>query len=280
METSLVTDIVTAVESGPLPNPESRARLRSKIAELEQFLATHEQIEIPTKHSFSKGVYAREITIPKGAIIVGKIHKHQNMNIISKGHVSFFSTDGAVHAKAPYTFVASPGVKRVIVAHEETVWTTIHGTDETDLEAIEEIFIAKNYDDLYLSSGRTLDDVLSIIGASHEYLKAISENEDDLTDFPLEYGVEVRFSRIHGQGLFATTSYVAGELICPARIGGKRTPAGRYTNHYHNPNAEMVTNNLGDVELYALRDIPAGSEIVTDYYFNFKNTRSQLCHGL
>jgi uncharacterized protein (UPF0548 family) len=70
------------------------------------------------------------------------------MTVISQGEVSVLSIDGVMRVKAPFTFVASPGVKRVVYAHEDTVWTTIHGTDETDLEKIEEEFIAKSYDEV------------------------------------------------------------------------------------------------------------------------------------
>jgi hypothetical protein len=122
--------------------------LREMIAKLEEHLLTLPQTEIPLTHHFSKGVYAREIFIPRGTIVVGKIHKHKNMNIVSKGDVSFLSIDGMVRAQAPHTFVSTPGVKRVIYAHEDTIWTTIHGTDETDLEKLEDEFIAKSYDEL------------------------------------------------------------------------------------------------------------------------------------
>jgi hypothetical protein len=279
VEQGALLEIIDKTEGGPLVSYVDRFVLREKIASLESSIAKCPQAEIPLKHSFSKGVYAREITIPKGSLIVGKIHKHQNMNIISKGEVSFFSIDGAVRVKAPHTFVASPGVKRVIFAHEDTVWTTIHGTNETDLDKIENEFIAKSYDDLYLNSKRGLDDVLEILGASAEELKAISENTDDQIPFPRALPLTVRKSAIHGLGLFAECNYVSGEKIAPARIDGKRTPAGRYINHWHKPNAQMAVNKRGDVDVVAIVDIPNGEEILTDYYFNFTQTRSLPCRG-
>ena len=148
METELVNEIIAVAQTGTLENKECRDELRAKIALLEDAMKKYPEVDVPLTHTFSKGVYAREIAIKKGSLIVGKIHNFANMNIISKGKVSFFSIDGAVHAEAPYTFVASPGTKRVIYAHEDSVWTTIHGTDETDLEKIEKIFIAKNYEQL------------------------------------------------------------------------------------------------------------------------------------
>lgn len=102
------------------------------------------QADIPVKHYFSKGVYAREITIPKDTILTGKIHKEWNLNILSKGDISVLTEEGVKRVQAPFAIVSPPGTKRIAYAHEETVWTTVHGTDETDLEEIERIFIAQD----------------------------------------------------------------------------------------------------------------------------------------
>lgn len=50
--------------------------------------------------------------------------------------------------EAPYTFVSEPGTKRAVLALEDTLWTTVHVTDETDLEKIEEYVIAPTYEAL------------------------------------------------------------------------------------------------------------------------------------
>ncbi len=144
-------------KSQALEDVNDRALLRAQIGQLEKRVGQELQVEPAVEHFFSKGIYARQITLLEGTLIVGKIHKHKNLNIISKGRVSFFSTDGVVQVEAPYTFVASPGVKRVIVAHTDTVWTTIHATDLTDLKAIEDEFIAKNYSEVAGISKEELD---------------------------------------------------------------------------------------------------------------------------
>jgi hypothetical protein len=118
--------------------------------------AEEHQIDVPIKHHFSKDVYAREMIVPKGSLIIGKIHKYANLNILSSGEVSILSIDGVVRVKAPFTIVASPGSKRLFFAHEDSVWTTIHGTAEKDVDKIEDHFIAKNYDELPLPVGEVL----------------------------------------------------------------------------------------------------------------------------
>jgi hypothetical protein len=126
----------------------SKPEIREFITKIEDLCRDGEQVEMPITHRFSYGVYAREMQVPKGMLIVGKIHKRQNLNILSAGEASVLSIDGIIRVKAPYTFVAGEGVKRVIYTHEDTVWTTIHGTHETDIEKIEEEFIAKSYEEL------------------------------------------------------------------------------------------------------------------------------------
>lgn len=126
-----------------------------KVERLEKAMLEHEQIEIPVKHYFSKGVYAREITIPKDCILTGKIHKYSQLNILSKGEISVVTEEGVKRVKAPFTIVSPPGTKRAAYAHEECVWTTIHGTDETDIDVIEQKFIAQDNEE-YLEFCKTL----------------------------------------------------------------------------------------------------------------------------
>ena len=126
----------------------SKEEIRSVIGDFQKAVEAHEQIDVPIKHYFSKDVYAREMKLKKGDLIVGKIHKFENLNILSEGEVSILSIDGLKKVKAPHTFVGSVGAKRVIYAHTDVVWTTIHGTDETDVDKIEEKFIAKNYEEI------------------------------------------------------------------------------------------------------------------------------------
>ena len=116
---------------------------REKVIALESVMLRQPQVEIATRHIFSPGVYAREITIPAGVLLTGKIHKYAQLNIVSKGDISVLTEHGVKRVKAPFTVVSPPGTKRIAYAHEETVWTTILATDETDIEKIEAHFIAE-----------------------------------------------------------------------------------------------------------------------------------------
>jgi hypothetical protein len=126
---------------------EEKSLITSKILEIEALMKEMPdhltRSDIPLQHYFSKDVYAREITVAAGSVLVGEMHKFKNLNILSKGSIAVASIDGVKHLKAPCTWVSEPGAKRIAYFLEETVWTTIHGTDETDVDKIEEKFIEK-----------------------------------------------------------------------------------------------------------------------------------------
>jgi hypothetical protein len=117
-------------------------------------------------------------------------------------------------------------------------------------------------------------------GLTAEWVRTVSENEGDQVAFPqpstlnpqLDVSkVMVGPSAIEGKGLLATGQFAADEVIAPARVAGRRTPAGRYTNHSAAPNAQMVARENGDVDLVAVRAIAGcrggqpGEEITVDY---------------
>lgn len=102
----------------------------------------------PLKHTFVDGIYVREIFIPKGMLVVGKIHRHAHPNFLIKGDVSVLTEEGPRRIKGPCWMISPAWTKRVVYTHEDTVWTTVHATNETNLERIEEEIIAKTYDEL------------------------------------------------------------------------------------------------------------------------------------
>jgi len=115
---------------------------REKIAVLVRGLGKLPQVECPLKHYFAPGVYLREILMPAGAIVIGKIHKTEHFNIIQKGSVSIMGEDGVRHRlDAPCTFVSKPGIQKTLYIHEDTVWSTVHLTEERDLEKLEAMLI-------------------------------------------------------------------------------------------------------------------------------------------
>ena len=121
--------------------------LRSQIISIEEWMKTQPQIDIPVKHYFSHGLYAREITVPEGALITGVIHKYPQINILSKGIIRVSIDEEIREISASHTVVSPPGVKRIAFAVTEVVWTTIVHTFKTDIAEIEKEFFAYSEDE-------------------------------------------------------------------------------------------------------------------------------------
>jgi len=111
----------------------------------------------PVKDVFAPGVYAREMSIPKGVLLMGKLHRTEHINVISKGRLKVLTENGVVEIVAPYTFVSGTGTQRLGYALEDTVWTTFHPTIETDLAKIEALVVAEDYSDIELTAEYAVD---------------------------------------------------------------------------------------------------------------------------
>ncbi|WP_074578054.1 hypothetical protein [Polaromonas sp. JS666] len=139
----------------------SQLQVRSRIVDLEAAMrARPDQFDpeckaFPVRHFKAPGMVARQMLIPKGMLIVGKIHKHAHLNHITYGHVKVETEHGSREIKGPDTFTSEVGTKRAVVALEDTLWTTFHlnpnnydPENEDDMKKFEAEIIAKSYDEL------------------------------------------------------------------------------------------------------------------------------------
>ena len=124
--------------------------LESKILEEFGDAAKDGNAVAPVNNYICKGNYAREIFINAGTCMIGKIHKHEHINVLSKGRCLVVTEDGREELEAPLTWISKAGIKRAVYAYTDVIWTTVHPTNETDLDKIEDEVIAKDYDDLNL----------------------------------------------------------------------------------------------------------------------------------
>lgn len=126
--------------------PADGTAARDALLAIHSVVAGLAPVRCEVEHSFAPGVYARTVRIPAGTSMVGKIHKHPHISILSQGDVSTFTEHaGSERFKGPCTIVSPAGTKRAIHAHTDVVWTVIHVTDETDLEKIEREVVADTY---------------------------------------------------------------------------------------------------------------------------------------
>jgi hypothetical protein len=95
------------------------------------------QIQLEVKHHFSDGVYAREVHVPAGCKLVGKIHNTRHLNILLSGTMTIWSVHGKMTITGPKIFESLAGEKKVGLAHTDCRFLNIHPTEEKDVRKIE-----------------------------------------------------------------------------------------------------------------------------------------------
>lgn len=116
--------------------------MREKVEKLERAMYAMPQADCPVRHYFANGMYAREITIPKGVTLVGAVHKMENLAVLSKGKLELVTDAGTVTLEAPCVVTVKPGTKNAALALEDAVWTNFlpNPDNETDTDKLVEVF--------------------------------------------------------------------------------------------------------------------------------------------
>lgn len=247
---------------------------RKKVTALERELFNQETIDLPVRHLFAGGMYARELFIPKGTVLVGRVHKFDHFDIMLSGDVTVSMEDGSVRRWRGVQFrVGRVGKKRAYYAHEDARLVTIHSSEERDPEELFDLMTCSSYEEL---------DEFSVMldQADYELMtgKVVAPGKPQLNaitnDIELPFdNVCVRPSKIHGLGLFSTDRHKVGQEICFIKTGNHDSIL-KHINHSLRPNACLVNN--GDlIALNALSEIRADEEITVNYRFAGGN----ICHG-
>lgn len=140
--------VKTSLPKTPLEIREAVCRLEHTMVQAAR-TGEFQETEFPLNHVFKPGRYIRTIFLPKGTVVVGKIHKHAHPYTIWSGHVTVVTEgDGLEEIRGMYRGWSPAGVKRAIYVHEDTIWTVEHETDLTDLAQIEAAVIAKSFTEL------------------------------------------------------------------------------------------------------------------------------------
>ena len=101
------------------------------------------------KHSFADQVYVRQMDMKKGSVVVGAIHKHLHVWFLLTGHITVATEDTTEDYIAPCYTVSTPGVKRVILANEDSIFVNIHKnpSNTQDISKLEKDIVALNYEE-------------------------------------------------------------------------------------------------------------------------------------
>ena len=140
--------LARAVGVGPA---EARHAIMALQAEMQRATGNGELPDVldalPMRHQFVNGVYAREMVILAGTLIIGMIHKHAHFNFVMSGRILVLSEDGAKEVCGPCYFESKAGIKRVGIALEDTVWVTVHPTSATTVEDAEPECVVDTYEE-------------------------------------------------------------------------------------------------------------------------------------
>tara|TARA_R100000231_G_scaffold138096_1_gene115704 strand:+ start:562 stop:1017 length:456 start_codon:yes stop_codon:yes gene_type:complete len=140
-----------------MSNQEIRLNTREKILNFQEALVnkadevdivTHQDsTHFPLKHTFADGIYVRQMSMKKGSVVVGAIHKHLHVWFLLTGHISVATEKDVEDYVAPCYVVAKPGTKRVIYANEQSIFVNIHKnpTNTQDIQQLEKDIVAKDF---------------------------------------------------------------------------------------------------------------------------------------
>ena len=105
--------------------------------------------KVPIRSFFMDGVYVREMTMYQGTAVIGAIHKHLHMCFLLEGHLSVASSSGVREYIAPCYIIAEPGEKRVLYAHEDSLWYNTHKNPSNikDVKLLEKDIVATSYEE-------------------------------------------------------------------------------------------------------------------------------------
>jgi hypothetical protein len=91
--------------------------------------------------------------MPKGTLVVGKIHKRQGLNFLLKGKIYVATEFGKQWYTAPCIIKGEANVKRIVFAVEDSIFVNVHLTKysgEENLDKVEEDIVAVDYSEVGL----------------------------------------------------------------------------------------------------------------------------------
>jgi hypothetical protein len=115
--------------------------LEKKLGTLYNATVAQPQIQCEEKHHFGPNIYIKEVTMPAGALIIGKHHRMEHLCNMVSGRMFILQDDGSKkELVAPMTFMAKPG-RKVAYIVETVVFQNIYSTSETDIEKLENMCV-------------------------------------------------------------------------------------------------------------------------------------------
>ncbi len=127
----------------------------NKVETLENAMLASDDVRIvkgnsdmfPLKHSFSEGVYIREMFMPKGGLVIGKLYKISHTWFLLSGELEVATDEGNEYYIGPCYVNAPEGTKRVLHAVSDVIFVNVYPNPENiiDTDKLEEILTCSSY---------------------------------------------------------------------------------------------------------------------------------------
>jgi hypothetical protein len=108
------------------------------VEKIKEFTLHLPMVVMPTRHFLLEGMYARQILIPAGTAFVGRLHKKFHYFLCLAGGAWVQGDERQINIKAGMLLLCAPGSQRIGVTYADTIFVTIHRTEETLLKNIED----------------------------------------------------------------------------------------------------------------------------------------------
>lgn len=280
--------VATVAPPGPvipsLDNLPTSLSWKEKVAFLAHEFSKLPHVPTTLEHEVQDGLYVRTLHIPAGTLLIGRAHRHGHECCLVEGSIILVTPERKLRVDAVTTVHSTPGYHMVLYAITDCIGRTVHPnpTNSHDFDAMEneafEPVETLMSDGVRVAQRLAYQRMLVAHGVDEDALRPLFMDESDMIPFPSLPRCRIGLSSIDGQGLIATDDIRAGEVIAPARIGTKRTPAGRYANHGFEPNAKMRAKG-SDLMLIAVRNIAKDQEITVDYREVVKVAAEPTCQA-
>ena len=101
----------------------------------------------PLKHSFSEGVYIREMFMPAGGLVIGKLYKISHTWFLLSGELQVATDEGGEYYIGPCYVNAPEGTKRVLHAVTDIVFVNVYPNPDniTNIEKLEDMLTCTSY---------------------------------------------------------------------------------------------------------------------------------------
>ena len=114
-----------------------------RIDDLERLILEAPQVDLRTENVLNGKMLARTVYIPEGTVVTGATHKTDHISVVV-GDVTVSTDEGTKRITGHCVFASKAGIRRAVVAHSFTVWTTICRTEKTDVQEAEDELVVES----------------------------------------------------------------------------------------------------------------------------------------